>query len=78
MILPKGKIKLKKADKFLGQGDKIKLLMQFRGREMAHKDIGIEKFDEILKKILEMGAVIESRQKMMGNRIIAMVGPAKK
>lgn len=71
-------VKLKKAAKFLEQGDKIKLLMQFRGREMAHKEIGVEKFDEILKKILDMGAIIESRQKMMGNRIISMVGPVKK
>lgn len=71
-------VKLKKAAKFLAQGDKIKLLMQFRGREMAHKDIGIEKFKEILDKIMEMGAVVESHQKMMGNRIIAMVGPQKK
>ncbi len=71
-------VKLKKAAKFLDQGDKIKLLMQFRGREMAHKDIGIEKFKEILEKVIEMGAVVESNQKMMGNRIIAMVSPAKK
>ena len=71
-------VKLKKAAKFLGQGDKIKLLMQFRGREMAHKDIGIDKFKEIIAKVIEMGAVVESHQKMMGNRIIAMVGPAKK
>ncbi len=71
-------VKLKKAAKFLDQGDKIKLLMQFRGREMAHKDIGIEKFKEIIEKVIEMGAVVESNQKMMGNRIIAMVSPGKK
>jgi translation initiation factor IF-3 len=68
---------MKKAEKFLKQGDKIKLLMQFRGREMAHVDIGREKFKSILEQIIAMGAVVESHSKMMGNRIIAMVGPAK-
>ncbi len=71
-------VKLRKAQQFLDSGDKIKLLMQFRGREMAHKHIGKEKFQSIIEKILEMGAVVESNQKMMGNRIIAMVGPSKK
>ena len=69
--------KLNHIGKFLEQGDKVKLLMQFRGREMAHKEIGLGKFDEIVKAILEMGAVIESPSKMMGNRVIAMVAPGK-
>ena len=64
-------------EKFLEKGDKVKLLMQFRGREMAHKEIGLAKFDEIVKAIVEKGAVIESPAKMMGNRCIAMVAPGK-
>jgi len=70
--------KMKNIERFLEQGDKVKLLMQFRGREMAHKEIGLGKFDEIVKHILEKGAVIESSAKMMGNRVIAMVAPGKK
>lgn len=70
--------KLNHIGKFLEQGDKVKLLMQFRGREMAHKDLGLAKFDDIVKQILELGAVIESPAKMMGNRVIAMVAPGKK
>jgi len=55
------------------------MLMQFRGREMAHKHIGLSKFHEIIKKVVdESGAVVESPVKMMGNRAIAMVAPAKK
>jgi translation initiation factor IF-3 len=65
-------------EKFLDQGDKVKLLMQFRGREMAHKDLGLAKFDEIMKSVLEKGAVVESPAKLMGNRVIAMVAPGKK
>ena len=55
------------------------MLMQFRGREMAHKEIGLSKFDEIIKTTVEeMGAVVESPVKMMGNRAIAMIAPSKK
>ena len=71
-------VKLKKAEKFLEQGDKIKLVMQFRGREMAYKQAGFEKFQGIIAQIVEMGAVVESEAKMMGNRIICIVAAAKK
>jgi translation initiation factor IF-3 len=71
-------VKINHIEKFLDHGDKVKLLMQFRGREMAHKDLGLAKFDEIVKQVLEKGAVIESPSKMMGNRVIAMVAPGKK
>ena len=71
-------VKLNHIEKFLEHGDKVKLLMQFRGREMAHKEIGLGKFDEIVRQVLEKGAVIESPSKMMGNRVIAMVAPGKK
>lgn len=72
-------VKLKNVYKFLGQGDKVKMLMQFRGREMAHKDIGLDKFKEIIAGVVEQtGAVIESPMKMMGNRAIAMLAPDKK
>ncbi|MEE2670077.1 MAG: translation initiation factor IF-3 [Bdellovibrionota bacterium] len=72
-------VKLKNVYKFLDAGDKVKMLMQFRGREMAHKDIGLTKFKEILAKIVEdTDAVVESPLKMMGNRAIVMIAPSKK
>ncbi len=65
--------------KFLEHGDNVKLLMQFRGREMAHKDLGMGKFNEILRQVVEKsGALIEADPKLMGNRVIAMVAPGKK
>jgi len=69
--------KISHIEKLLDKGDNDKLLMQFRGREMAHKDLGLAKFDEIVKQVLDKGAVIESPSKMMGNRVIAMVAPGK-
>ena len=71
-------VKLKKAEKFIEAGDKVKMLMQFRGREMAHKQIGIDKFNEIIDRVKEMGATVESEPKMMGNRIIVILSPSKK
>lgn len=71
-------VKMNRIEKFLAQGDKVKLLMQFRGREMAHKEIGLAKFDEIVKSMIEKGAVLEAPAKFMGNRVIAMISPGKK
>ena len=70
--------KLNHCRKFLDQGDKIKISMQFRGREMSYRDAGMEKFKAIIGQIVEMGAVIESEPKMMGNRIIAILASTKK
>jgi translation initiation factor IF-3 len=72
-------VKLKNVFRFLDQGDKVKMLMQFRGREMAHKHIGLDKFREIIANVVEeSGGVVEAPLKMMGNRALAMVAPAKK
>ncbi|TDJ08520.1 MAG: translation initiation factor IF-3 [Deltaproteobacteria bacterium] len=70
--------KLKRAKKFLEGGDKLKMVMQFRGREMAYKDVGKAKFNAILKQVEDLGAVKEADPKMMGNRIIVIMAPDKK
>jgi translation initiation factor IF-3 len=70
--------KIKHAEKFLINGDKVKMVMQFRGREMAYKDTGMEKFNGIVKTVLEFGATIEAPAKLMGNRVIAIVAPDRK
>lgn len=70
--------KLKRAEKFLDQNDKVKLVMQFRGREMAYRDAGMEKFKAIIQRVVEFGAATESEPKMMGNRIITILAPDKK
>jgi translation initiation factor IF-3 len=65
--------------RFLELGDKVKMLKQFRGREMAHRHIGLDKFREIIATVVEKaGATVESPLKLMGNRAIAMVAPPKK
>jgi translation initiation factor IF-3 len=71
-------VKLGRAKKFIEQGDKIKMIMQFRGREMAYQRQGLEKFKGIISQVTEFGALIENEPKIMGNRIITMISPAKK
>jgi translation initiation factor IF-3 len=69
--------KLRHAEKFIAQGDKVKMVMQFRGREMAYKDTGMEKFANIIKKVEEFGAIVESEPKFMGNRVITIMAPTQ-
>ena len=70
--------KLNHCKKFLEQGDKIKISMQFRGREMSYRDAGMAKFKAILAQITEFGATVEADPKMMGNRIIAILASTRK
>ncbi len=69
--------KLNHAKKFLEDGDKIKMVMQFKGREMAYKEAGMEKFKSIVASIVNMGAVEEQSATMQGNRIITILAPDK-
>lgn len=71
-------VKLKKIERILHDGDKVRLVMQFRGREMAYKEAGLEKFNGIIGHTVELGGVLEAEPKFMGTRIIAMVAPSKK
>ncbi|MAW06763.1 MAG: translation initiation factor IF-3 [Halobacteriovoraceae bacterium] len=70
--------KLKRAEKFLSSGDKVKMVMQFRGREMAYKDQGLDKFKGIVNQMVDFGAQVESQLKFMGNRAITIIAPDKK
>ena len=71
-------VKLKKAERFLAQGDKIKMIMQFRGREMAYSQMGMEKFKGIIAQVVEFGGTVEADPKMNGNRIITIIAASRK
>lgn len=45
---------------------------------MAYKDLGLDKFKGIIAQVEEMGAIVESPVKMMGNRVITILSPDKK
>ena len=63
-------VKMKKMINFLNNGDKLKVTMRFRGREVAHKEIGLKLMQRIEKDLQEYGK-IESRPKMEG-RLMSM------
>lgn len=71
------KIKLKKLIEFLENGDKTKVTIRFRGREMAHRELGMEMLKRVEADLEEYGAV-EQFPKMEGRQMIMVLGPVKK
>ena len=65
------------ARQFLGKGYKVKLTIQYRGREMAHKELGHELMDKI-KAELEEHSQIESPAKLQGRNMTMIVAPNSK
>jgi len=70
-------IKLKKLIQFLEEGDKTKVTIRFRGREMAHRELGMEMLKRVEADLLEYGTV-EQFPKMEGRQMIMVLGPVKK
>ncbi|WP_081919134.1 translation initiation factor IF-3 [Salinicola tamaricis] len=70
-------VKLKNLIRFLEGGDKGKVTLRFRGREMAHQDIGRRLMERIAGDLEEMAAV-ESFPKMEGRQMIMILAPKKK
>ena len=69
-------IKLKKITKFLGEGDKAKITMRFRGREMAHQNIGFELLKRVEEDLTGIGAV-EQAPLSEGRQLVMLLSPSK-
>ncbi len=67
-------VKMKNVYKFLEKGDKVKVTLRFRGREMAHQNLGRELLERVAEDIKELGKV-ENMPKMEGRQMIMMIGP---
>ena len=70
-------IKMKNAKRFLEDGDKVKFIVQFRGREMAHQGLGLRYLERAEQDLLDL-VVIEMRPKVEGRNAIMIVAPKKK
>ena len=70
-------IKLRNLRRFLEDGDKCKVTLRFRGREMAHQEFGLRQLERI-KADLEDIAQIEQMPKMEGRLMVMVVAPARK
>ncbi len=70
-------VKLRNLVRFLEDGDKAKVTIRFRGREMAHQELGMQMLER-LEKDLEEHGVVEARPKLEGRQMIMVIAPKKK
>ncbi|MEQ5868798.1 translation initiation factor IF-3 [Sagittula sp. NFXS13] len=68
-------VKMRNVIKFLENGDKVKVTLRFRGREMAHQNLGRELLERVAEDVKELGKV-ENMPKMEGRQMVMMIGPA--
>ena len=69
-------IKLRNLKRFLDEGDKCKVTLRFRGREMAHQEFGLRQLERIKADLDELGQV-EQMTKMEGRQMIMVIAPKK-
>ena len=70
-------IKIKHAREFLAEGHKVQFTLQYRGREMAHQEIGLEIMDKVKRELFMVGKV-EQDFRMMGKRGTMVLAPDRK
>ncbi|WP_172829854.1 translation initiation factor IF-3 [Halopseudomonas xinjiangensis] len=70
-------VKLRNLIRFLSEGDKAKVSLRFRGREMAHQELGMELLKRVEADLLEYGTV-EQHPKMEGRQLMMVIAPKKK
>ncbi len=70
-------VKLRAIQRFLEDGDKVKITLRFRGREMAHQEIGLKQLQRIEVDVTEIGTV-EQAPKLEGRQVGMLIGPKKR
>nr|WP_281494034.1 translation initiation factor IF-3 [Jannaschia sp. S6380] len=70
-------VKMRNVFKFLENGDKVKVTLRFRGREMAHQNLGRELLERVADDTKEIGKV-ENFPKMEGRQMVMMIGPTQR
>ena len=69
-------VKMRNVTKFLSAGDKVKVTLRFRGREMAHQNLGRELLQRVAADVEGLGKV-ENMPKMEGRQMVMMIGPMR-
>lgn len=67
-------VKMRSVFKFLEGGDKVKVTLRFRGREMAHQNLGRDLLERVAEDVKEVGKV-ENMPKLEGRQMVMMIGP---
>lgn len=71
-------VKLRSIMRFLEDGDKVKITVRFRGREMAHQDIGLDVLERVKQDTAEIAAVESAPGKLEGRQAVMVIAPKKK
>jgi translation initiation factor IF-3 len=70
-------VKLRNLTRFLEEGDKVKVTLRFRGREMAHQEYGVRQLERIKADVEEV-AQVEQMPKLEGRQMVMVISPKKK
>lgn len=70
-------VKVRNVVRFLEEGDKVKITLRFRGREMAHQEYGVRMLER-LRVDLDEQAVVEQMPKLEGRQMVMVVSPKRK
>ena len=70
-------VKLRNLTRFLNEGDKAKVTMRFRGREHAHRELGLDVLRRVEQDLAELSTV-EQQPQMEGRQMVMVLGPKKK
>lgn len=69
-------IKMRNVKRFLEDGDKVKITLRFRGREMAHQDLGAQMLERVEGDLANL-AVVEQHAKLEGRQMVMLIAPKK-
>ncbi len=69
-------VKMRAVEKFLSEGDKVKVTMRFRGREMAHQELGLQLLNKVRDQMGDI-AKVEALPKVEGRQMVMVIAPAK-
>ena len=67
-------VKMRAMRRFFDEGDKVKVTLRFRGREMAHQELGVQLLDKVKGETLEL-AKVESEPKLEGRQMVMVLAP---
>ena len=67
-------VKMRSVTKFIGEGDKVKVTMRFRGREMAHQELGMQVLTRVREEVDEI-AKVEASPKLEGRQMMMVLAP---
>mgnify|MGYP000150225354 FL=1 len=67
-------VKMRAINKFLGEGDKVKVTLRFRGREMAHQQLGVDLLKRVQEDVAEV-AKVEAFPRLEGRQMVMVIAP---